>query len=78
MLFYSILTWYFDHIITSNRGKYFEKLFFLKKSYWKSTEIITRQNIEAKITNNDESMISDSVSSLMNGKIILNQQHVLK
>ncbi len=69
IIFYSILTWYFDHIITSNRGKYFEKLFFLKKSYWKSVKTNNRQDIETKITNDDKNIICDSASSIMNGII---------
>lgn len=31
---YVILAWYFDHVDSSNRGKSYSKLFFLKKSYW--------------------------------------------
>ncbi len=31
---FGALTWYFDHVDISNRGKTYEYLFFLKKDYW--------------------------------------------
>lgn len=31
---YIILIWYFDHVISSNRGKPYHPLFFLQPSYW--------------------------------------------
>lgn len=34
LVFYMILTWYFDHVIAVNRGIKYSKLFFLKKKYW--------------------------------------------
>jgi hypothetical protein len=34
ILVYALLAWYFDHIDESNRGKSYDKLFFLRPSYW--------------------------------------------
>lgn len=34
ILLYSLLAWYFDHVDESNRGKSYDKLFFLRLSYW--------------------------------------------
>lgn len=31
---FGALAWYFDHVDSSNRGKTYGYLFFLKKSYW--------------------------------------------
>lgn len=31
---YAVLTWYFDHVVESNRGKGSSPIFFLKKSFW--------------------------------------------
>lgn len=31
---YAVLAWYFDHVDESNRGKSYDKLFFLRPSYW--------------------------------------------
>ena len=33
-LVYIILIWYFDHVISSNRGKPYHPLFFLQPSFW--------------------------------------------
>jgi hypothetical protein len=43
--FYSILTWYFDHVDSSNRGKNFDKLFFLDLKYWCKTTTLNDYNI---------------------------------
>jgi len=32
-LFYGILTWYFDHVVSSNRGKDESPLFLFSKNY---------------------------------------------
>jgi hypothetical protein len=34
IIFYFLLTWYFDHIDSSNRGRYYKYLFFLEGKYW--------------------------------------------
>ena len=34
ILLYSLLTWYFDHIITKNRGVVYSKFFWLTAKYW--------------------------------------------
>lgn len=34
ILLFLILTWYFDHVDSSNRGKNYSKLFFFEKKYW--------------------------------------------
>jgi hypothetical protein len=34
MFLYMVLAWYFDHVVTDNRGIKYSKLFFLKKKYW--------------------------------------------
>lgn len=33
-LFYGVLTWYCDHVISHNRGKSDGWFFFLRKKYW--------------------------------------------
>lgn len=38
ILLYSLLAWYFDHVDESNRGKSYDKLFFLRPSYWFDSE----------------------------------------
>jgi hypothetical protein len=77
ILFYALLTWYFDHIISNNRGKEYGKLFFLKKSYWvKSSSISAPSRILNSINNdeNDTRSTKSYTSSLINGKIYLIQQ----
>lgn len=34
ILLYALLAWYFDHVDESNRGKSYDKLFFMSPSYW--------------------------------------------
>ncbi len=34
ILIYGVLTWYFDHVDSSNRGKSYSKIFFLQPIYW--------------------------------------------
>lgn len=34
ILIYALLAFYFDHVDESNRGKSYNGLFFLKRSYW--------------------------------------------
>lgn len=35
--FYVVLTWYFDHVVQSNRGGTYSYWFFLQKSFWMKT-----------------------------------------
>jgi hypothetical protein len=49
ILVFGVLTWYFDHIDSSNRGKSYDKLFFLKKSYWTG-----KSNASDQYENNEE------------------------
>ncbi len=33
-IFYFVLAWYFDNVVSSNRGKDESRTFFLNKDYW--------------------------------------------
>jgi hypothetical protein len=41
---FALLTWYFDHVDSSNRGKTYGYFFFLDKSYWCGSKRV-RSNI---------------------------------
>lgn len=47
-IFYFLLAWYFDNVVSSNRGKDESKTFFLNKDYWVTkpkTKIINASQI---------------------------------
>jgi hypothetical protein len=77
ILFYAILTWYFDHIISNNRGKQYEYFFFLKRSYWIRNSSISAPPKLGNSNNIDESdtnSVKSYASSLINGKLFLIKQ----
>jgi hypothetical protein len=43
---FAILTWYFDHVDSSNRGKSYGYFFFFEKNYWCSGEKNNKPNKE--------------------------------
>lgn len=77
ILLYGLLAFYFDHVDESNRGKSYDKLFFLKPSYWfntnkravtlpiksKNTNIVDDYRSEQSIETKKK---SNSVNSCMN------------
>ena len=53
VVFFGLLTFYFDHVDDSNRGRSFSKLFFLDKKYWLGTsDISSIPNQESKMNDN--------------------------
>ena len=44
VLFFAVLTWYFDHIVESNRGRSYRPWFFLTPSYWSTKKRINKSD----------------------------------
>jgi hypothetical protein len=53
ILLYCLLAFYFDHVDESNRGKSYDKLFFLKPSYWCNAKGNLEQ-VKDKINTSDD------------------------
>jgi predicted phage tail protein len=63
---YAILAWYFDHVDSSNRGKNYGYLFFLKGNYWKfSKGEKVKQNIDASEINELNNQIDQAGQKLL-------------
>ena len=62
ILFFSLLTWYFDHVDDSNRGKKYEKLFFLEKSYWFQGSSIIKTNILNSSLSKEQTNIINNIT----------------
>jgi len=57
ILFFSILTWYFDHIDNSNRGKTYSKLFCLNRGIKKKLT-----NFDSEIRETEINQLNDDIS----------------
>jgi len=54
---YSLLAFYFDHVDESNRGKSYDKIFFLKPSYWFNTR--NKKKSALKLSNSDSDNLTN-------------------
>jgi len=67
ILFYAVLTYYFDHVSEGNRGRQYNKLFFLEKQYWFGSKKVTQHN------NNNDKTVQDNQNNIpVNNEIDLN------
>ena len=59
ILFFAVLTWYFDHVSEGNRGRQFSKLFFFEKKYWFGSKKVIQSKSE-NTEDQDETLIKVS------------------
>ncbi|CAI2382726.1 unnamed protein product [Moneuplotes crassus] len=55
LVLYMTLTWYFDHVVTSNRGVIYSKLFCCRKSYWKKLCKNNKDDFYRRYSTDDDS-----------------------
>jgi hypothetical protein len=77
MAIFAVLTWYFDHVASGNRGRAFKPLFFCKRNYWtrrkravieqisvneKEEKLLINSPTKEKINDNNIVSINDNYS----------------
>lgn len=64
-VFFAILSWYFDHVVSHNRGHSLNVLFFLTPNYWCKKKVFFKKR-------RNESRLEDSLSFPINNESLMN------